>query len=245
MATGGPKYITLADFDVVEVSNLNRIRATLLDIGTHKAELAARCVWETDPFAEISIFDRGVSKETLHSFINEPSPIDVFIDAMDSLALKVEAREACRRARIPVLMATDLADGILLDVERYDENPAYQLFHGTVGQITGDMVHALDYRAWAQLATKIIGSENLPPRMRSSLLEIGKTLPAVPQLATGAAVAGSALAYAVRMIVCGMPLSSGRYRIGFDDLIGTVEDRAARLKEDGMSDEKFKSKFFS
>ena len=41
--------LRLADFDEIELSNLNRVPATLLDLGTNKAVVAARRIAEIDP----------------------------------------------------------------------------------------------------------------------------------------------------------------------------------------------------
>jgi len=241
-ATGGPRRMSIADFDHVEVSNLNRIRASLPDVGTNKAIIAARHVWEIDPFAALTVWEQGVADDTLASFVSHDR-IDIFIDAMDNLALKVRAREVCRAARIPVLMATDLADGILLDVERFDEDDQYPFFHGEGGALTSEAVRGLDYRAWAVLATKIIGSENLPPRLRTSLLAIGTTLSAVPQLATGAAMAGAALAYAVRRIACRQSLPSGRYRLSIPSALYHTEEYDTDSHT--ISEDEFTKKFFT
>ena len=52
-------HIKLADFDTLEVSNLNRIPASLLDIGTNKAVATARKIAELDPYLAVEVFDDG------------------------------------------------------------------------------------------------------------------------------------------------------------------------------------------
>jgi tRNA A37 threonylcarbamoyladenosine dehydratase len=42
--------LRLADFDHLELSNLNRVPATVFDIGINKAYVAARRVAELDPY---------------------------------------------------------------------------------------------------------------------------------------------------------------------------------------------------
>ncbi|MDO8655244.1 MAG: ThiF family adenylyltransferase, partial [bacterium] len=63
--SGGPKRLKIADFDVVEISNLNRIRAKLAEVGTSKAEVAARNTWDVDPFALISLYAAGLNKDNI------------------------------------------------------------------------------------------------------------------------------------------------------------------------------------
>ena len=48
--------LRLADFDTLEVSNLNRIPASLVDINVNKATLTARRIAELNPYLEIDIF---------------------------------------------------------------------------------------------------------------------------------------------------------------------------------------------
>jgi len=214
---GGPKTIKIADFDTIEISNLNRMRAGLSDVGKNKTLVAAYNVWGLDPFADLAIWDQGVSRETIRDFILGTPRLDVFIDEMDSLDLKILSRLICREQKIPVLMATDNGDSIILDVERYDQEPDRAIFHGLVGDMKAEDVTNLTYKDWLVLATKIVGPDYLTERMQESLINIGKTIPAVPQLGTTAAIAGSSISYAVRRIVNGQDMPSGRYAIGLEE----------------------------
>src|SRR3989344_8420174 len=133
VTSGGPKTIKIADFDVIEASNLNRIRARLEDIGRSKVQVAAQQIWELDPFADVHIWDRGVTKDNLEDFLAGNPRLNVFIDEMDSLDLKILARAICREKGIPVIMVTDNGDTVILDVERFDLESQRQLFHGLAG----------------------------------------------------------------------------------------------------------------
>jgi len=215
--SGGPKTLKIADFDIVEVSNLNRIRANIMDVGLNKTDVAARQIWELDPFADLHLWDKGLNKDNLEEFLLENPRLDVFVDEMDSIDLKILTRIICRRNKIPVVMATDNGDGIILDIERYDEEPERPLFHGLVGDIKPEDVTNLDFKKWIQLATKIVGPEYLTERMQESLLDIGKHIAAVPQLGTSAQVAGSSTAYVIRRIANNQEIPSGRYTISLEE----------------------------
>lgn len=217
--TGGPKQLKLADPDVIEVTNLNRMRAPISAIGLNKAEFAAQHIWELDPFAQVEIWNEGVTKETLQKFILEAPRLDVYIDEMDSLDLKFLARILCKKHRIPVVMATDNGDNVILDIERFDEEPEREIFHGLVKEIQIEEIANLPYSEWVKVATKIVGPDNLTLRMRESLREIGKTIAAVPQLGTTATIGGTGTAYAIRKIVTGQSMPSGRYFINMDEII--------------------------
>lgn len=67
------------------------------------------------------------------------------------------------------------------------------------------------------MATKIVDANYLTSAMQSSLMEIGKTLPAVPQLGATAGVAGAAICLALRRISNHQSMPSGRYLISLEE----------------------------
>jgi len=215
--SGGPKHMKIADFDVLEVTNLNRIRGSLTQIGQNKITIAAEAIWELDPFAKLTLYEKGLDKNNISNFLLDNSRLDIFIDEMDSLDVKILARILCKEHRIPVIMATDNGDGIILDIERFDKEPNRPIFHGLLDNEDLDQVKRTDYKTWLKLATKIVGPEYLTPKMQQSLLGIGTKIPAVPQLGTTAAIAGSAVAFVARRIANGDDVPSGRYLFGLEE----------------------------
>lgn len=209
--SGGPKTIKIADFDVLEATNLNRIRGGIADLGSEKIEMAARDVWRLDPFANLKLYPKGLTEEKLEAFMLGSPRLDIFIDEMDNLALKVLARFVAKRERMPVVMATDNGDGILLDVERFDLEPKRPIFHGLVGKLTVAETRVAKGPQWFEIVEKIIGGPWMPARHKASLKEIGKTLAGVPQLGTDAATAGAAVSFVVRKIANDEHMPSGRY----------------------------------
>ena len=217
--SGGPQTLKIADFDEIEITNLNRLRAKLTDVGENKTWVAARDVWELDPFADLHLWDNGLNRENIEKFISGRPKLDIFIDEMDDLGMKIMARDFCRQRGIPVMMATDNGDGAILDVERFDQEPARPFFHGLIRSYALEELAGLNYRQWLKLATEIVGPQYLTERMQESILEIGKSVAGVPQLGTAASVAGAGTALAVRMIANGQPLPSGRYLLGLEEKI--------------------------
>jgi hypothetical protein len=132
---------------------------------------------------------------------------------MDQLAMKVASRRAARELGIPVVMVSDVGDGVLVDVERYDLEPRRPLFHGRVPERELDTTspsHTL------RLVTAILGADVMPPRLQSSMLAVGKSLRGWPQLATASAMAGATAAFVARRILTGGDMPSGRYAISLD-----------------------------
>jgi molybdopterin/thiamine biosynthesis adenylyltransferase len=218
VSTGGPKMIKIADFDELEISNLNRIRATLPDIGTNKAHIAARKALELDPFIDFEIWDTGLDESSLNAFLLKPK-LDIFIDEMDDIYLKAIARNICKENKIPVLMATDNVDGSILDVERFDLEPDRPIFHGNVPELEGRAPNKPLPDDWVRLFHLIVDTSLLPKRLIDSMQLIGKTLSGGPQLDTGASISGASVAYAVRQIAIGELLTSGKYSISLENEI--------------------------
>ena len=107
--------LKLADFDVIELSNLNRIRCSLDQLELPKWVVAARTIAEFDPYMEIEVFEEGVTQENVASFVEG---CDVVVDACDGLSAKALLRLEAKRQKRPLVMDTN--DRGMLDIERYD-----------------------------------------------------------------------------------------------------------------------------
>jgi molybdopterin/thiamine biosynthesis adenylyltransferase len=200
--------LRLTDFDDLELSNLNRVPATLFDEGHNKAIVAARRIAELDPYLPVRADTSGLTAETIDSFLDG---LDVVIEVCDSLDTKVLLREAARVRRIPVLMAT--SDRGLVDVERFDLDPARPILHGLLGDVETAGLAGLTSADKVPHVLGILDAGQLSARMAASLCEVGETLSTWPQLAGEVTLGASLIAEAVRRIGLGEPLPSGRVRI--------------------------------
>ena len=124
--------LRLADFDLLELSNLNRVAGGVADVGVSKLVLAAREVAELDPYVRVVAYPRGVEQATIADFVEGA---DVIVDECDDLDVKVRLREHARAAQRPVVMATSHRG--MLDVERFDREPRRPVFHGLLGDEIG------------------------------------------------------------------------------------------------------------
>ena len=93
----------IADFDHMEVSNLNRLQAGVLDLGVNKAHITARRLLELDPYLEVEMFPEGVTEQNLDAFLTGTS---VLFEECDSFDIKVTLRKRARQLRLPVIMLT-------------------------------------------------------------------------------------------------------------------------------------------
>lgn len=217
--------LRLADLDTIELSNLNRIPATVCDLGTNKAVVAARRVAELDPYLNTEVFTDGLTEECITEFFDG---LDIVIEECDSLDMKIRIREEARRRGIPVLMET--SDRGLFDVERFDLEPRRPLFHGLLGEVAPDTLRGLSTHDKAPHVMRILQTGDLSARMAASMVEIDRTVSTWPQLAGDVQLGGATVAAAVRRLGRGENLPSGRIRIdlenSLDGLGGPVDTEA-------------------
>jgi hypothetical protein len=211
---GGPKHIKLADMDRLALSNTNRVLAGSENLGLLKVEMAARRIYEINPYADVEIFPEGLSKENIGTFFEG---LDIVVDELDNIAVKYLIREQAKKHKIAVVMGADNGDNAVIDIERYDLTPDMPFFHGRLGDVTYESLTNLDKFGIGKTITKHIGPENVTVRMQESLLEMGKTIVSWPQLGGAALINGAAVAYCVRKILNGEPLEGNRAVISLDE----------------------------
>jgi hypothetical protein len=216
-AQGVSGALRLADYDSLELPNLNRVPATVFDLGTNKATVAARRIAELDPYLSVEVFTSGVTPEFVDSFLDG---LDVVVDQADSLDIKILLREAARDRRIPVIMAT--SDRGQLDVERFDLEPQRPIMHGLLGDIDTTRLRGLSTRDKLPYLLRVLDAQRLSARGAASLIEVGQTLRGWPQLASDVWVGASAVAGALRRIGLGEPLKSGRTQIDIEVALNRI-----------------------
>ena len=203
--------LRLADHDALELTNLNRVPATLLDLGTNKAVACARRVLEIDPYLKVEVFDDGIHTDNLDTFLDG---LDVVVEECDALDWKMRVREEARARGICTLMAT--SDRGLLDVERFDREPKRPVFHGLVGGLRSEDLVDLSTEEKVPHALAILGGEDISLRLAASLIEVGQSLETWPQLGSEVLLGATQVAHAVRRFGLGQPLPSGRQRLDLD-----------------------------
>jgi molybdopterin/thiamine biosynthesis adenylyltransferase len=201
-------HVRLADFDHLELSNLNRVPATVLDLGLNKAHVAARRIAELDPHLSVEVLDTGLTFDTVDDFLDG---LDILVEECDSLDMKAILREGARSRGIPVLMAT--SDRGIVDVERFDHEPRRPILHGLLGELDIGLLPGMSSREKIPHILRHLEAERLSPRTAASLIEIDRSVSTWPQLASDVLLGASVLAEAVRRIGLGEELHSGRTRI--------------------------------
>lgn len=230
--------LRLADFDTLELSNLNRIKASVTDLGVEKVVLAAREISEIDPYLKVTLFRKGISEGNIESFLSDGGDLDLLIDECDSLDIKVLARERARAKRIPVLMET--SDRGMLDVERFDLEPSREIFHGLMGDFNYSDLKDLSSHQKVPVGLKIIGMSTISTRMKVSLLEVSQSIASWPQLASAAYLGGATVANASRRLLLGENVDSGRYYVDLENIVKkTEEDSSPVWSKTPITDDDF------
>jgi molybdopterin/thiamine biosynthesis adenylyltransferase len=217
--------LRLADFDQLELSNLNRVPATVFDIGLNKAEAAARRIAELDPYLLVRTFESGLTMDTIDEFLDG---LDIVVDECDSLDMKAIVRERARARGMPVLMAT--SDRGLVDVERFDLDPQRPILHGLLGNVDHASLARMTSGEKVPHLLRFLEAQHLSSRGAASLLEIDRTLSTWPQVSGDVATGAPVIAESVRRIGLGEHLPSGRVRL---DVSGALD----RLDEPKLPEE--------
>jgi molybdopterin/thiamine biosynthesis adenylyltransferase len=211
--------LRLADFDRLELSNLNRVPATVLDLGLNKAEVAARRIAELDPYVRVRVLNVGLTAETVDEFLDG---LDIVVEECDSLDMKVILREGARARRIPVLMAT--SDRGLVDVERFDLERQRPILHGLLGDLDFARLSGMSSREMIPHLLRFLEAEQLSPRLAASAVEIDRTLSTWPQVFGDVVLGATAIAEAVRRIGLGEDLRSGRTRFDIGSALSRLDE---------------------
>jgi hypothetical protein len=119
----------LADFDQLSLSNLNRLRAGLHQIGVAKTTLAARELFELDPYLDISVFSEGLRDDNMDAFLLEGGKLDLLVEECDD-------QGAHSRGRVGGTMSTSHqidhkgARSVIRGVLRLESVDSYDLVFG-------------------------------------------------------------------------------------------------------------------
>lgn len=199
--------IRIADFDTLELSNLNRIRTGVMNLTLSKTTIVAREIAEIDPFIEVKVFNEGITESNIEAFLEEDGGLDLLLEECDSFKIKLLARWEARKRRIPVIM--DTSDRGLIDVERYDLTPNQGILHG---RFTDEEVRSvIEEGAWKpEWIYRFISEDEMSDRMKVSFNEMNKTISRWPQLGSEVTMGAGVAVQLARMILLGDDSIEGR-----------------------------------
>ncbi len=207
--------LRVADFDTIELSNLNRLRTTVLHLGATKVDVTRREVAEIDPYVRVLTFPEGITEANAGAFVDG---LDLVVEECDTLPMKLRIRELCRKRRIPVVMDTN--DRGTLDVERFDLEPDRPLLHGLMGDLDAAGAAALPPSERLNVFYRFLGgADEVSGPLRASIAKINSELCSYPQLSSDVHLGAALVAHATREVLLGRLTRSGRFRIDLDKLV--------------------------
>lgn len=230
--TGGAKHIKLADLDVLSASNLNRVRTGFQNIEVPKVVAVARQIYEMNPYAKVELYQQGITEQALHKFLVGSGKLSLLVEEMDQPYFKIKVREEARKLGIPIIMAADNADSIVVDVERYDLNKKYPILHGILGKMTSEEFKHVEPQDLPKVIAKMAGANLSTIRMLESVMQVGKTIYSWPQLGNAATLCGAVLTYLAREIILKVKVPSGRtdFNVGTAFMPLTAKEKKQRDK---------------
>ena len=205
---GISKHITIADFDALDTTNLNRILAGVHQIGINKTVVAAQRIYEDNPFAKVTLWSSGVNMDNLETALKDKK-INCIVEEIDDIAFKISTRLLAIKYQVPVVMVTDNGDGVVLHVERYD------LGHKKIwGKDTNYFEKVLTdgpmtkERSGAIIMNDIVGGPHkVDPKMLASVKRVlAKELVSWSQLGSAAILGGVVTTYIIKKIALGESL---------------------------------------
>lgn len=211
--------LRLADFDTLELSNMNRIRTGVKHLGLSKVVIAAREIAEMDPFIKVEIFDKGIDSGNIQEFLSgNGKKLDILVEVCDGIDMKIFSRNAAKVMGIPVVMDTN--DRGMLDIERFDLEKERPVMHGLLEGMPIDDMKVLTPEQRMALIMKIVGAESISGRLKMSIGAMGKTIGSLPQLASSVVLGGAVTTDVCRRILLNELTVSGRYYVDLDQIIG-------------------------
>lgn len=130
LAAAGVGQLLLADFDRVELSNLQRqIIHGSHDIGRNKARSAADAVARINPRVSCEMIEGALDEAALARYV---PTVDLVVDGSDNFATRFAVNAACVASRVPLVSGAAIRmEGqlVVFDARRPD-SPCYRCLYG-------------------------------------------------------------------------------------------------------------------
>ncbi len=129
LAAAGVGHLILADFDRVDLSNLQRQIAHTTDrIGQTKVESAAQALHALNPDVQITSIEQALDADSL---ANQIKNADVVVDCCDNFTTRFAVNAACVAAKIPLVSgaAIRLEGQVAVFDNRDSASPCYRCLY--------------------------------------------------------------------------------------------------------------------
>jgi len=133
LAATGVGHIVIADFDQVELSNLQRqIIHNTSDIGDDKVNSAKAKLLELNPNITVTVANEIMHSDNLASLIKD---VDIVLDGTDNFESRFEINKACVECHKPLISAAVIRfEGQISVFKGYEvDQPCYQCLYSEQG----------------------------------------------------------------------------------------------------------------
>jgi len=133
LAAAGVGHIVIADFDQVELSNLQRqIIHNTSDIGDDKVNSAKAKLLELNPNIKVTVANEIMHSDNLASLIKD---VDIVLDGTDNFESRFEINKACVECHKPLISAAVIRfEGQISVFKGYEvDQPCYQCLYSEEG----------------------------------------------------------------------------------------------------------------
>ena len=134
LAAAGVGHIVIADFDQVELSNLQRqIIHQTKDIGDDKVNSAKNKLTELNPEIKVTIANELIHTDNLNELIKG---VDIVLDGTDNFESRFEINKVCVENKKPLISAAVVRfEGQVSVFEGHQKNlPCYQCLYSVEGE---------------------------------------------------------------------------------------------------------------
>lgn len=136
MASSGVATLTICDFDVVDLTNLQRqIIHTTQSVGINKAVSAQQAIFEINPDVTVQTIQNKATEAELSSLV---AAADVVLDCSDNFATRYALNRLCVAHKKPLVSGAALAfEGQITVYDmRHDNSPCYHCLFPDNGEGT-------------------------------------------------------------------------------------------------------------
>jgi len=133
LAATGVGHIVIADFDQVELSNLQRqIIHSTSDIGDDKVNSAKAKLLELNPNITVTVVNEIMHSDNLSSLVKD---VDIVLDGTDNFESRFEINKACVECHKPLISAAVIRfEGQISVFKGYEvDQPCYQCLYSEQG----------------------------------------------------------------------------------------------------------------
>jgi adenylyltransferase/sulfurtransferase len=131
LASSGVGHLVLADFDVVELSNLQRqVLHGTADIGRSKVDSGKDRIEALNPDVRVTTFDRVLDGDD-SDLLSEIQQADVVLDATDNFETRFALNKACVQTKTPLVSGAALRMDAQVSVfdSRQETSPCYRCLY--------------------------------------------------------------------------------------------------------------------